>query len=98
MEYFDYSNADPDTLVTCPFDEVHRVRVGILVRHLIKCQKVSHLCGPPCAREKIYGTIAFVHKKNRELMHAMYDISFIVASAVSTCLYSNTITPFTWTF
>jgi hypothetical protein len=39
MEYFDYSNADPDTLVTCPFDEVHRVRVGILVRHLIKCQK-----------------------------------------------------------
>ena len=44
------------------------------------------------ARAKRFcGTIAFVHKKNRELMHAMYDISFIVASAVSTCLYSNTI-------
>lgn len=40
MECYDFSRLDPDTLVTCPFDEVHRVSVQRLVRHLIKCAKV----------------------------------------------------------
>ena len=40
MECYDFSRLDPETLVTCPFDEVHRVSVKRLVRHLIKCSKV----------------------------------------------------------
>ena len=45
MECYDFSRLDPDTLVTCPFDEVHRVSVQRLVRHLIKCSKVR---SPAC--------------------------------------------------